>query len=127
MLTVSASILFGPHMRPLPWIGLGGTTRAQTLSFVMMGGEATSLLADATERDLWEDAQVLHSLHTHIHDSSLSARTRDRIYKRARSYRWMGSDLFKVMRRGVMVVAPRPTATEKIALDTHRDMAHFSV
>ena len=56
----------------------------------------------------------------------LSALIRDRIYRRARSYQWMGRDLFKLLQRVAMVVVPRPAPREEIALDTHKGMGHFS-
>ena len=78
----------------------------------MMAGLAPSPFLDSGEVDIWEDTQVLMFLQTHKYGSGLSALSKDRIYRRARAYRWMGSDLFKLQQRGVMVVVPRPAARE---------------
>ena len=67
----------------------------------MMASEAASPLADTIGRGIWEDTQVLLFLQTHKYGSGLNALNRDKIYCRARSYRWMGSDLFKVKQWGV--------------------------
>ena len=100
----------------------------------MMAGPAPSPLVDIGEEDIWEDTQVLIFLQTHKYGLGLSALSKDRIYRRARSYQWMGgcfatclSDLFRLQQRGVMVVVPRPAAREKITLDTHWGMGHFGV
>ena len=93
----------------------------------MMAGLAPSPLVDIGEEDIWEDTQVLIFLQTHKYGLGLSALSKDRIYRRARSYRWMGSDLFRFQQRGVLVVVPRPAAREQITLDTHWGMGHFGV
>ena len=57
----------------------------------------------------------------------VSARERDRIYRRAKSYRCMADSVFKLLVGGTMVVVPRVAERESIALDTHRGMGHFGV
>ena len=70
---------------------------------------------------------MLRFLQTHVYDNGLSAQRRDRVYRRARSYRWMSDSLFKLLPDGAMVVVPQPADREGIVLDTHRGMGHFGV
>ena len=53
----------------------------------MMAGAAPSPDVVEEERDIWEDTEVLHFILTHKYHDGLSAKTRDRIYRRAKSYR----------------------------------------
>ena len=62
----------------------------------------------AEEKDIWEDVEVLRFLQTHESGNGLSAFNKDRVYQRAKSYRWMGDNLFMLQSGGAMVVVPRP-------------------
>ena len=73
------------------------------------------------------DAAVLHFIQTHKRGSGQSAKERERVYRGARSYRWMGSSVFKEMPGGKMVVVPQVADREGIALETHRGMGHYGV
>ena len=92
----------------------------------MVGIPSPSTVADG-EKDIWSDVEVLRFLQTHQYGGGLSARERDRIYRRAKSYRWMADNVFKLLAGGAMVVVPRIVERESIALDTHRGMGHFGV
>ena len=59
------------------------------------------------ERDIWQDAAVLRFLQTHKYESGRSAKERDRIYRRAKAYRWMADSFFKLLPGGAMVVVPK--------------------
>ena len=58
--------------------------------------------------EIWEDHEVLQLVKTHGYPPGLSSKARDRIYRRGRNYRWMGSSLFRILEGGKMVVVPRP-------------------
>ena len=58
---------------------------------------AVGVAAAQEESDIWEDAEVLRFIQTCHHSKGLSAREKDRVYRRARGYRWIGSSLFKAM------------------------------
>ena len=73
------------------------------------------------EKDIWKDVAVLQFLQTHKYGSGLSAKERDGIYRRAKTYRWMGESVFKKLLGGKMVVR------EDITLETHRGMGHYGV
>ena len=79
------------------------------------------------ERDIWHDAAVLRFLQTHKYESGRSAKERDRIYRRAKAYRWTGESVLKLFPGGVMVVVPRASEREGIVIGTHRGMGHFGV
>ena len=70
---------------------------------------------------------VLRFIQTHQYGNGLSAKERDRIYKRAKAYRWMGSSVFKQLPGDRMVVVPKEAERESIALETHRGMGHYGV
>ena len=57
----------------------------------------------------------------------MSARNRDTGRHRAKAYRWMADNIFKVLIGGTMVVVPRPEDRASITLETHRGMGHFGV
>ena len=92
----------------------------------MVGIPSSSTKAKG-EKDIWSDVEVLRFLQTHQYGSGLSAKERDRIYRRAKSYRWMADSVFKLLAGGAMVVVPRVADRESIALDTHMGMGHFGV
>ena len=92
----------------------------------MVGTNTLNLDADK-EVDIWHDVEVLRFLQTHQYSQGMSAKSRDRFYRRAKAYRWMADSVFKILVGGIMVVVPRPAARGKIALDTHRGMGHFGV
>ena len=79
------------------------------------------------ERDIWQDQEVLRFLQTHKYESGRSAKERDRIYRRAKAYRWMSDSVFKLLPGGAMAVVPRAAEREGIVVGTHRGMGHFGV
>ena len=79
------------------------------------------------EKDIWRDEAVLRFIQTHKHGSGQSARERDRVYRRAKSYRWMGDSVFRQMTGGKLVVVPRAAERDGIVLETHRGMGHYGV
>ena len=93
----------------------------------VMVGNALPTHAGEEEKDIWSDVEVLRFLQTYKYGDGLSAKERDRIYRRAKGYRWMGDSVFKRLSSNVMVVVPSVAKRENIALETHRGMGHFSV
>ena len=79
------------------------------------------------EKDIWGDGEVLQFIKTHQHTKGLTAQERDRIFRRARRYRWLGNNLFKLQEGGALRTVPQPSERMKLALDTHRGMGHFGV
>ena len=95
----------------------------------MMATAADPIHVTEEEKEIWDDEEVLRLLQTHMHGNALSAKTRDRIHRRARSYRCglMEGNLFKLVQRGAPVVVPRPSERTQIALDTCWGMGYFGV
>ena len=58
------------------------------------------------EKDIWGNKEVLHFIQTQQHNKGLTAQERDRIYKRARGYCWLGINLFKLMEGGALRAVP---------------------
>ena len=56
----------------------------------MMVGAVPSIDVVEEERDIWEDTEVLNFILTHKYHDGLSAKSKDQIYRRAKSYLWMG-------------------------------------
>ena len=98
-----------------------------TLYLAFMAGTPSDAVLREEVKELWEDWEILRFLQTHKYGSSLSARERDRIYRRAKNYRWMGDTLFKQLERVVMVVVSRAAERMQLAVDTHRSMGHFGL
>ena len=92
-----------------------------------MAGTTTPTGVREEERDVWHDADVLYFIQTHKYHVGQSAKMRDRIYRRAKSYRWMGDGVMKVLQAGAIVVVPRPTDRQGIVINTHQGMGHFGV
>ena len=81
---------------PLPdWTK--GEVLAPTTFFAMMVGTATSTDTVEVERDIWHDAEVLHFIQSHKYHNGLSIKARDRIYRRTKSYWWMGDGVMKLV------------------------------
>ena len=60
-----------------------------TSSILTVGAPPSTDVAEE-ERDIWDDAEVLYFIRTHKYPDGLSAKARDRIYRRSKSYRRMG-------------------------------------
>ena len=94
--------------------------------FAFMVGESERGGGKA-ETDIWNDVEVLRFLQTHQYGGGINAKERDRIYRRAKSYRWMADGVQKILLGKAMVVVPRIRDRTTLALETHRSMGHFGV
>ena len=92
----------------------------------MAGAAPTTDMAEE-ERDIWEDTEVLNFILTHKYHDGLSAKARDRIYRRAKSYRWIGDQVMRLLQGGGIVVVPRHADRQEIVASTHQGMGHFGV
>ena len=79
------------------------------------------------EKHIWQDIPVLIFLQTHKYAKGLSVKARDRIYRRAKAYRWMADGVYKLLPSGDMVVVPRMSDRESITLEAHSRMGHYGV
>ena len=104
-----------------------GEVLAPVTFLAFMAGTVTASDAAEEERDIWHDTEVLHFIQTHKYQEGLSAKARDRIYRRARSYRWMGDGVMKLLQGRAIVVVPRPADRQEIVINTHQGMGHFGV
>ena len=84
-------------------------------------------LGTEEEKDIWHDTPMLRFLQTHKYETGLSTKGRDRVYRRARAYRWMADGVYKLLANGSMVVVPRHSEREAITLEAHRGMGHYGV
>ena len=104
-----------------------GEILAPATFLAFMVGNADKAPPGEEETDIWDDIEVLRFIQTHKYGGGLSAKERDRIYRRARGYRWMGESVYKLLPTKHMVMVPRRAEREAIALETHRGMGHFGV
>ena len=104
-----------------------GEVLAPVTFLALMVGAAPATDMTEEERDIWEDAEVLNFILTHKYHDRLSAKSRDRIYRRAKSYRWMGDGVMRLLQGGAIVVVPRPVDRQEIVAATHQGMGHFGV
>ena len=104
-----------------------GEVLAPVTFLALMVGAAPATDAAEEERDIWEDAKVLNFILTHKYHDGLSAKSRDRIYRRAKSYRWMGDGVMRLLQGGAIVVVPWPADWQQIVAATHQGMGHFGV
>ena len=61
-----------------------------------LSAQPTAKLARTEETEIWSDVEILQILQTHQYGKRLNTLNKDRIYKRARSYRWIGDNLFRL-------------------------------
>lgn len=80
----------------------------------MIVGLSTLVQDGEEEKDIWDDVDVLRLLQTHKYGNGLGANMRDRIYKRAKIYRWMGDNVFKMLQQGALMVVFRPAGRREI-------------
>ena len=58
--------------------------------------------------DIWNDNATMTLLKTHAYLPDLIPQQRDRTYRRAFKYRWMGRDVYKIPTYGHMKIVPPP-------------------
>ena len=95
--------------------------------FAMMAdfSDTTTTTVGEQEKDIWSDVDVLRFLQTHQYSRGNNALEKDRIYRRAKGYRWQGNIIFKIMQHGALVIVPRLQDRQDIALNLHKTMGHF--
>ena len=81
-----------------------------------------------SQAEIWDDLPVLQFLRTHKYTTDLTPLTKDRVYRRAKIFRWMAHNLYKIDRDGKQLLLVPPTI-DKIDLvrKIHRDIGHFGV
>ena len=95
-----------------------GEVLAPVTCLALMVGAAPTTDVVEEERDIWEDTEVLNFILTHKYHDGLSAKSRDRIYRRAKSYRWMGDGVMRLLQGGAIVVVPRQADRQEIVVAT---------
>ena len=91
---------------------------------------ATQLPEDehALQTDIWHDEPVLHFLKTHEYSKGLNAHDKDRVYRRAKNFRWLAHNLYKTCKENTsMLLIPPPDEREELTKKIHRDMGHFGI
>ena len=67
-------------------------------------------------------------LKTHSYASNASATGKDRVYKRAKGFRWLAHNLYKLSHGGVkMQMVPTPGQRFDLATRVHQEMGHYGV
>ena len=78
--------------------------------------------------EIWEDKPVLHLLKTHKYQQELTPLNKDRVYRRAKGFRWLSHNLFKVQHNGSrLLLVPPPSERQELVRSVHRDMGHFGI
>ena len=78
--------------------------------------------------DIWEDTQVLHFLKNHEYQDHLNPLQKDRVYRRAKGFRWLAHNLYKLQLHGMqMLLVPIQEERLELVKKIHRDMGHFGV
>ena len=63
--------------------------------FAFMATEPTEE-PQALQADIWEDLPVIHFLKTHQYRKDLTPLDKDRLYRRAKEFRWLAHNLYKL-------------------------------
>ena len=78
--------------------------------------------------EIWEDKPVLHLLKTHKYQQELTPLNKVRVYRRAKGFRWLSHNLFKVQHNGSqLLLVPPPSERQELVRSVHRDMGHFGI
>ena len=79
------------------------------------------------QTEIWDDLPVLHFLKTHQY-LALSPLEKDRVYRRARGFRWLAHQLYKIQQEGPsMLVVPPVKERDELVKKIHRDMGHYGI
>ena len=79
------------------------------------------------QSEIWDDLPVLHFLKTHQY-LTLSPLEKDHVYRRARGFRWLAHQIYKVQREGPMLlVVPLVIDREELVQKIHRDKGHYGI
>ena len=79
-------------------------------------------------RDIWLDEAVIDFLKTHLYATNANALEKDRVYKRAKGFRWLAHNLYKLQVGGIkMQLVPQPKDRVELATKVHREMGHYGV
>ncbi|KAJ9512490.1 hypothetical protein QJQ45_018788 [Haematococcus lacustris] len=112
---------------------LGGSSGTLTTEHVTPVGSAASpaclaaaLTAAAEESsDIHTDTATLHLLRTRAHQPGLSATELRRVLRRAKTYRWEGDQLRRVMADGSTKLVPPLAARDQLITAVHGSNGHF--
>ena len=110
---------------PLPDWNKGDYNTTPETVFAFMGEQQIEK-DEEIQLDIWEDTQVLHFLKNHKYQESLSPLQKDRVYRRAKGFRWLSHNLFKLQQQEMLLV-PVPEERLELVKKIHRDMGHFGV
>ena len=110
----------------LPDWNRGDYNLAPETAFAFMATEAIDITQ--TQVDIWEDEPVIHFLRTHQYKSDLTPLTKDRVYRRAKGFRWLAHNIYKIHNDGrQMLLIPSPSERDRLVQKIHRDMGHFGI
>jgi hypothetical protein len=83
---------------------------------------------DSQDRDIWQDSAVMEYLETgRRHRPDATPKERDRIWHRARGYRFENGVLCKRTSEGTEKVVPRPEHRANLIRRVHQDVGHCGV
>ena len=112
---------------PLPDWNRGDYNQTPQSVFAFMDNPLSSE-DKLTQLEIWEDESVLHLLKTHKYQEELSPLNKDRVYRRAKGFRWLSHNLYKSMNDGSrLLLVPLPEERGELVKRVHRDMGHFGV
>ena len=81
-----------------------------------------------TQKEIWEDEPVLMLLKIHKYQQELTPLGKDRVYRRAKGFRWLSHNLYKLHKNGLqLLLMPLPEARHELVKIIHRDMGHFGI
>ena len=79
-------------------------------------------------KDIWLDNAVIDFLKTHLYATNASAMEKDGVYRRAKGFRWLAHNLYKLQVGGIkMQMVPQPKDRVDLTTRVHRDMGHYGV
>ena len=80
--------------------------RETVLAFM---GEQQPMDNQATHNEIWEDELVSQLLKTHKYPVDLTPLAKDRVYRRAKGFKWLAHNLYKLQKEGnQMLLVPLP-------------------
>ena len=84
--------------------------------------------AEDSGSEIWDDIDTLDYLRTHKYNTHLDPKAKDRVYHRAKQFRWLAHNLYKLQGGSVsMQLVPRPQERRALISKVHNDMGHYGV
>ena len=116
---------YGP---PLPDWDKGDYNVTPATALMYMARDISVELDNTFIQDIWNDAHAVLFLKTHKKPDNVTSTEKDRVYRRAKQFRWLAHNLYRLQKNGLkMQLVPKPHDRIPLITKIHREMGHYGV